>query len=253
MNPKNDETLVSILAHTYGWLIAAVRPGDRDGAAEVAESFQRTGTIPYHLESGSRREREAILRELAKEGLLTIRGNTQATRAGLTWPGVCRSTALTVGREEIKKTFAIMRQIAELEKDAGGPDVSPSKSVPEYLLAPELGTWWQNCTPENREVVNLARARHFFRSLPALCMGWLHVSADCHGRRWFKLTSSGHKALENPPPIPRGLPPPSLCDFSISECDRAWEAACRAEPKDRSQVFIPQPASRWWTVKEAAR
>lgn len=249
--PSNDETLVAIYARTYGWLIASVRPGERDGAAEVVDAFRRDGSIPYHVEHGTRREREAVLRELANDGLIVVSGNTQARCVALTWPGICRAVALTVESSELPKAFKIMRRVVGHAEDAGGPDVSPAGSVPEYLLAPMLGVWWADCAPAKQDMM-LARGRLFCEALPALSMRWLHVSSDCYGRRWFNLTDAGTKALENPPAIPRGLPKkPTLTDFYLSEMDLAFDAACRATPRDGNAVFVPVPASRWWEVRTA--
>ena len=247
---NTDETLVTVYAQLYGWLIAAVRIGERDGAAEVTEACRKTGTIPFHLEHGTRREREAILKQLSSDGLLVVEGNTQARQCGLTWAGVCRAAALTEYPNGIFKTFEIMAEIAAHAEDAGGPDVSPSGSVPEYLLAPELGYWWKDCTQDKREVFTLVRERIWCHTLPALAMRWLTVSADCIARRWFKLTERGHEALKNLPEIPRKLPPESLWNFYEAESDRAWNAACAAKPKDRNAVHIGVSASRWWTPKE---
>jgi hypothetical protein len=59
-----DESLVQVYAATYAWLNASVQPGDCAGAAEVVERHRTDGCIPYHVEHGSRQEREAILRTL---------------------------------------------------------------------------------------------------------------------------------------------------------------------------------------------
>ena len=243
-----EETLVEVYAQTYAWHVASVRPGDRDGAAEVAEDYSRDGAIPFHVEHGARRQRETLLRELSQAGLLLVSGNTQARRCGLTWAGVCRAVALTVGRGEIVKAFAVLDAIADYAKHAGGPDVSPSGSVPEYLLAPELGYWWKDCAPGKAEIM-LARARLFDEALPALAMRWLTVAADCHGRRWFMLTATGKAALKVRPATPRGLPEDTLTDFYLAEGDKAWETACQAKPRDGNAVHIGVSASRSWTPK----
>jgi hypothetical protein len=154
--------------------------------------------------------------------------------------------ALTVGGAEILKAFEIMEKVLAYAKRAGGPDVSPSGSVPEYLLAPSLGYWWKDCAPGEPDMM-FTRSKLFNEALPALAMRWLHVSADCYGRRWFMLTAAGREALKNPPAIPPGLPEDTLTDFYLSESDRAWLAACQAQPRDKNAVHIPLPASRWWT------
>lgn len=241
-----DECLVSIHAHLYGWLVASLRPGNRDGAAAVVAAFKADGCVPFAVK-GAFRDRERLLADLA--GLVIVKGDTRDRRLGLTWPGVCRAVALTVGAGEIAKAFTRMEEIAGHAAAAGGPDVSPDGAVPEFLLAPALGAWWQDCEP-GKQSMRLARARLFDELLPALVMRWETAAADCHGRRWYRLTPAGVEALAKPPAIPRGLPKrETLTDLYIAECDAAWEAACRACPSDRNEVFIPLPAARWWPVK----
>ncbi|MEI7436595.1 MAG: hypothetical protein WCL16_07300 [bacterium] len=249
---KNDESLVQLYAEIYGWLNGAKGIGNHDGACEVAEDYRDTGTIPFHGAPGARRQREAVLAALVKNKLIVVSGNTQARQCGLTWVGVCRAVALTVGTVELPKAFGIMRQIADYGNQAGGLEVSPNGAVPEYLLEPDLGTWWKDCKPELQSMM-FARAKLFNKLLPALVMRWVHVAIDRPGRRWFSLTPIGRQAALDTPVIPRGLPKDDpLLDFYIEASDAAWEKACAAKPKDTNRLFIGVSASRWWTPKAGA-
>jgi hypothetical protein len=184
--------------------------------------------------------------------MIVFGGMARGRTAGLTWNGVCRSISLTGDAvEELGTAFDVMALIESYAKAAGGPDVSPNGTVPEFLLAPEFGSWWRDCEPGDQRMM-FVRSKLFNESLPALVMRWLTVKADVHGRRWFKLTDSGREALANPPRIPTGLPPENLLDFFLAEGDKAFEAACRSKPRDTNGVHIPIPASRWWTPKGGA-
>ena len=147
-----------------------------------------------------------------------------------------------------------MHAIARHAEAAGGPDVSPSGSVPEYLdgLAPEVGHWWSACVAGTQGPWRDARGCLFSDLEPAIYMRWVHVAADAHGRRWYRLTDAGRLALEKLPAVPGNLPEPSMTDEYIRLSDEAFARACASEPRDTNQVHIPVSCSRWWTPKGGA-